>query len=80
MLEQRTSWLALKDGHFNVSLILDYILFCYCDTTYENLFPQITVLRAERKVILLKYNVILINGKNKYVEKIKYINRNITEY
>ena len=79
-LEQRTSWLAFKDGSFNVSIILDYILFCYCDTTYENLFTQITVLLAERKVILLKYNVILIVGKNKYVKKIKSINRKITDY
>ena len=78
-LEQRTSSLALKDGSFNVSIILDYI-FCYCETTYENLFPQITVLYAERKVILLKYNVILIDGKNKYVKKIKSINRKITDY
>ena len=79
-LEQRISRLALKDEPFNVSIILDYIFFCYCDTTYENLFPQITALRAERKVELLKYSVILINGKNKYVEKIKNMNRNITDY
>ena len=79
-LEQRTSWLALKDEPFNVSIILDCILFCYCDTTYENLFPQITVLHAEREVILLKYNVILINGKNKYAQKIKSISHNITNY
>ena len=51
-LEQRTSRLVLKDEPFNVSIILDYILICYCDATYENLFPQITVLPAERKVIL----------------------------
>ena len=51
-LEQRTSRLVLKDEPFNVSIILDYILFCYCDATYKNLLPQITVLPAERKVIL----------------------------
>ena len=80
MLEQRTSRLTLKDGPFNVSIIFDYILLCYYDTTYENLFPQITVLCAEKKVILLKYNIILINGKNKYVKKIKNINQNLTNY
>ena len=74
-LEQRTSRLALKDEWFNVSIILDYILFCYCDTTYENLFPQITVLCAERKVILLKYNVILINGKINMLKKSKILTK-----
>ena len=72
-LEQRTSRLVLKDEPFNVSIILHYVLFCYCDTPYENLFPLLTVLHVERKDILLKYNVILINGKMKYVEKSKIL-------
>ena len=80
MLEQRTSRLTLKDEPFNVSIILDYIFLRYYDTIYENLFPQLTVLCAEKKVVLLKYNIILINGKNKYVKKIKNINQNITDY
>ena len=72
-LEQRTSRLVLKDEPFSVSIILDYVLFCYCDTPYENLFPLLTVLHVERKDILLKYNVILINGKMKYFEKSKIL-------